>query len=277
MFRAGATFVALGVPPGAFRQHVAATFQSEWFSGPTGLHVDGSGTRRPADDFRPQTGGVRRADDLLPVESELAALLADGHSRTRATELVIERAVADAVDATTVVLLEGVSDQIALEVVASRLGRTLRDEGVAIVPMGGATNIGRFLSLFGRSERDVRLAGLYDVAEEPHFLRALGSALGRHLDRTSLRASGFFACDADIEDELLRSLGPAGVEAVIKDAGELASFRTMQREPFHRARTHEQQLHRFVGHDRYVYARLLAAAVEIDRIPPPLESLLAYV
>jgi hypothetical protein len=48
-----------------------------------------------------------------------------------------------------VVLVEGMSDQAALETLAARRGRNLREEGVFIVPMGGATNIGHFLRLFG--------------------------------------------------------------------------------------------------------------------------------
>lgn len=49
----------------------------------------------------------------------------------------------------TVVLVEGFSDRCALEALAARGGRDLRHEGVSIVPMGGATNIGHFLEAFG--------------------------------------------------------------------------------------------------------------------------------
>lgn len=205
--------------------------------------------------------------DVLPIESELAVLLEDGHSRTRATELVIEHAVAAARGAATVVLVEGVSDAIAIEVLAARLGAALRDDGVSVVPMGGATNIGRFLTLFAPS--GARLAGLYDVDQEDHVVRKL--------DDAGIVRDGFFACDRDLEDELLRCLGPERVERILEREGDLRSFRTMQHEPHHRTRSYEQQLHRFVGRWRYRYARLLADAVDPERVPPPLKGLLAYV
>jgi hypothetical protein len=49
----------------------------------------------------------------------------------------------------TVILVEGTSDRAALEALAERRGRALDAHGIAIVQMGGATNIGRFLRLFG--------------------------------------------------------------------------------------------------------------------------------
>jgi len=212
-------------------------------------------------------------DDTLMVESALDALLADGHSRTRATELLIERTVANACGASTVVLVEGLSDQIALEVVARRRGRVLDDEGIAVVPMGGATNIRKFLAQFGAA----RLAGLYDVALERHFERNLERA---GLDTTAGLASiGFFACERDLEDELIRAVGIARIEQVIDAAGEAASFRRLQHEPFHRGRGPDRQVHRFISSHsgrKYRYARLLAEALEVSRIPRPLSELLAY-
>jgi len=193
---------------------------------------------------------------------------------------VIERAVSGAFGSSTVVLVEGLSDQIALEILAARRGRNLRDEGVAILPMGGATNIRRFLALFGPPGRHVRLAGLYDLAEEGHFRRSLEQAgFGGDLDRVRLESLGFYVCVTDLEDELIRCLGPARIERVIEDEGKLASLRKMQNEPFHRGRTHEQQLHRFIGtHSgrKYRYARLLAKALDLTRVPRPLEGLLAH-
>ena len=45
-----------------------------------------------------------------------------------------------------VILVEGTSDQAALEALAERRGRALDTHGIAIVQMGGATNIGRSVS-----------------------------------------------------------------------------------------------------------------------------------
>ena len=54
----------------------------------------------------------------------------------------------------SLVLVEGDSDKAALETLAMRRGRNLAGEGVAVVAMGGATNIGRFLALAGRGGSD---------------------------------------------------------------------------------------------------------------------------
>src|SRR2546423_15687855 len=76
----------------------------------------------------------------------------------------------------TVILVEGVSDQLALEALAQRRGRNLKAEGVAVVPIGGATNIGRALTLYGPGGAGLRLAGLFDTGEEGDFRGALQRA-----------------------------------------------------------------------------------------------------
>jgi hypothetical protein len=48
-----------------------------------------------------------------------------------------------------VVAVEGVSDRSALSTLALRTGRDLDAEGVIVVAMGGATNIGHFLDQYG--------------------------------------------------------------------------------------------------------------------------------
>jgi hypothetical protein len=75
-----------------------------------------------------------------------------------------------------VILVEGVSDRVALEAVASRLDRDLSLEGISVVAMDGATNIGRFLDRFGPHGLGIVRAGLYDVTEEPDIRRGLERA-----------------------------------------------------------------------------------------------------
>jgi len=180
-----------------------------------------------------------------------------------------------------VVLVEGSSDRCALEALAARGGRDLGREGVAIMPMDGATNIGHFLDRFGPRGLGVRLAGLCDAAAEPDFRRGLERAgLGAWLSRGGLERLGFFVCVADLEDELIRSLGVASVEQVIEGQGELGSFRTLQKQPAHRGEPATVQLRRFMGTRsgrKSRYARLLAEAVDPARVPRPLERLLACV
>jgi OLD-like protein len=179
-----------------------------------------------------------------------------------------------------VVLVEGISDRIALETLAERRGRNLDAEGVAIVPMGGAQSIGRFLDLYGPQGLGVRLAGLCDAAEEREFRRGLERAgLGSGLTRVDLERLGFFVCVADLEEELIRALGAAAVEAVVEAKGDLGSFRTLQKQPAWQGRPTEAQLRRFMGSGgsrKTRYARYLVEALELDRVPRPLELVLAH-
>lgn len=180
-----------------------------------------------------------------------------------------------------VVLVEGISDQVALEVLADRRGRDLHAEGVSVVPMGGAKGIGRYLAMFGPQGIDVRLAGLCDAREEGDFRRGLERAgLGAVVTRAAMEALGFYVCDADLEDELIRALGSAAVEQVIAAQGELGSFRTLQKQPAQQGRTDEEQLRRFMGTRggrKISYAALLVHALDLARVPRPLDRVLAHV
>ena len=180
-----------------------------------------------------------------------------------------------------VVLVEGVSDRRALEALARRRAIDLTLEGVSVVAMGGSKNIRRFLGTFGPAGLDVRLAGLCDEAEEPDFRRALERAgLGSDLSRDLMERIGFFVCVTDLEDELIRALGPDAVIEVIEASGELAMFGTFQKQPEWRDRPVEEQLRRFlgVGSGRKIrLARSLIEALDLDRVPRPLDGVLGYV
>ena len=183
--------------------------------------------------------------------------------------------------ARTVVLVEGISDQVALETLAERRGRELGAEGISIVPIGGATNIGSFLDLFGPQGFNVSLAGLCDAAEEGDFQRGLERAgLGSNLTRAGMERLGFYVCVADLEDELIRALGAGSVQEVLDAQGDLGPFRTLQKQPAWRGRTDEEQLRRFMGSGgsrKIRYARLLVDALDLTRVPRPLDRVLAHV
>jgi Overcoming lysogenization defect protein-like, TOPRIM domain len=183
--------------------------------------------------------------------------------------------------ARAVVLVEGISDQLALEALAERRGRNLEAERISVVPMGGAMNIGSFLDLFGPHGSDVRLAGLCDAAEEGDFRRGLERAgLGSSLTRADMERLGFYVCVEDLEDELIRSLGAASVEHIVDAQGELGPFRTLQKQPAWQGRTVEEQLRRFMGtHSgrKAQYAPLLVDALDLTQVPRPLDRVLAHV
>jgi hypothetical protein len=191
------------------------------------------------------------------------------------------RALARVGDARAIVLVEGISDQIALETLAARRGRDLEGEGVAIVPIGGAQAIGRFLARFASHSSGTRLAGLCDAGEEEVFRRSLERAgFGSPLGRPDLERLGFHVCVADLEDELIRALGPAAVEAVLDSHGDLGSFRTFQKQPAWRGQGVDAQLRRFMGsadRRKLRYARLLVEALDLAHVPRPLDHVLADV
>jgi len=195
-------------------------------------------------------------------------------STAAACELVI------GANAVAAIFVEGWSDQAALEALARRRGWDLHADGVVIVPIGGATNIDRFARALGPRGLDVRLAGLCDVAEVPLVRRGLERA-GIEADpaRAGTEALGFFVCNADLEDELIRAVGPAGVEHVLDAEGELASFRRFQAQPAQRGRDHHAQLRRFLGTRagrKIRYGSLLVDALDLDRVPRALDLALAH-
>jgi hypothetical protein len=179
------------------------------------------------------------------------------------------------------VLVEGLSDQAAVEALAERRSHDLRALGIAVVPIGGATNAYRFLERLGPRGKGLRLAGLCDAGEQRAYVRGLERAgLGVDLDRAGMEQLGFYVCESDLEDELIRALGTRKVERVIDATGELESFRTLQRQPAQRSRTHEQQLRRFLGTRsgrKIRYGRLLVEALDLNRVPRPLDGVLAHV
>ena len=193
----------------------------------------------------------------------------------------LELARAAAGDERTVVLVEGPSDQLALNTLAARRGRDLDAEGITTVAIGGATNIGHFLDLLGPQGLDVEPAGLYDVGEEGHIRRALDRAgFGSDPTRSDMEAFGFFVCDPDLEGELIRSLGVDAVLEIAAAQGELGPFRTLQQQPAWRDRGHEAQFRRWLGagaRRKIRYASLMVDALDLDRVPAPLDRLLTHI
>jgi hypothetical protein len=183
--------------------------------------------------------------------------------------------------ARAVVLVEGVSDQHALEALARRRGRKLAAERVSIVPIGGAQAIGSFLDRFGPQGLNLRLAGLCDAGEEEDYRRGLERAgFGANLARADLERLGFYVCEVDLEDELIRALGAASVEQVVDAQGDLGSFHTLQKQPAWQGRPIEEQLRRFMGSGsgrKIRYARLLVEALDLTEVPRPLDQVLAHV
>ena len=125
-----------------------------------------------------------------------------------------------------VVLVEGITDRLALEAVAARLG--LDVTGVEIVPIGGAQAVRRAAAEY----EGERVAGRCDLNEERFFRRVVPDAT--------------FVCVKDIEDELIRAVGVPRAEELLGPQGELATFRHFQNQPAWRGRPAAEGLPRWL-------------------------------
>lgn len=174
------------------------------------------------------------------------------------------------------VLLEGPSDVAA---VRALMGAQGIDPGpVELVSLEGVTNVGRVLAevrLLRGADADV--VGLCDAADTRFVEKALADDGLPVADATDLPAYGFFVCERDLEDELIRALGPERALAALQGAGlgsKLEALRTQQ--PW-ADRPLAEQLHRFCGAAsgrKELAAGILARALADDEVPEPLAMLL---
>jgi hypothetical protein len=230
---------------------------------------------------QPNRCGTRRHDcDAGPMTDALAGYETgpDGTQRAAAAAWSrIDRARA-------VVLVEGVSDQIAVDATAEGRGVDLERLAVVVLPIGGAQAIARTLTELHRCRDDLVVAGLCDVGEEPFFRRAITSAglggVDGEVGRLGLERAGFFVCVDDLEDELIRAAGPDLVERVMIDQGDRSSFATLRVQAAWRDAPFEAQARRFFGagaRRKHRYARALIDALGPARVPRPLVGVLERV
>jgi len=181
----------------------------------------------------------------------------------------------------TIVVVEGVTDQLALTLAARRFGRDLEAEGVSVVAINGAHAIGRYLRRLTAEEPRPTLAGLYDAGEEEVVAAALERAgYGAFLDRSGLERAGFFACNADLEDELVRAAGEALLARLIELEGDAQPWHTFQRQRAWQGRPPDQQFRRFirsVSNRNSRYVRAIVETIDPSRLPRPLRLLLDHV
>ncbi|WP_327121754.1 ATP-dependent endonuclease [Streptomyces sp. NBC_01341] len=200
--------------------------------------------------------------DMVTFRDAVAAWAAGGDG-------TVARELAGRLSVRAVVLLEGPSDAAAVDALTGSRGRNLADEGVCVLPMGGAMSVGRFAHLLGPPCLGLRLTGLCDEAERSFYTRGL--------ERAGAASQGFFVCAADLEDELIRALGVARVAEIVEEQGDLRALQTFLRQPAQQNRTAQQQLRRFLGTKKgrkIQYGRVLVEALAPERVPAPLDDLL---
>lgn len=159
----------------------------------------------------------------------------------------------------TIVLVEGNSDRVALEVFARHLGMDVPP----IMAIGGAHAASRVAANIRVITPQQHIVGLVDAGEQLAFLRAIDQV---------------FICNRDLEDELIRALGIEATLNVIDKQHELGSFEKLQKQPAQRDRDVANQIRRFLhgrSGNKARYAALFAEAIAPDRIPLPIRDVLA--
>lgn len=161
-----------------------------------------------------------------------------------------------------VVLVEGASDVAALEALSAYDG-LWRD--VELVAMGGITNVRSHVARLTEVRPDAVLIGVCDARER------------RFMEKIEPPLAEIFVCERDLEDELIRAVGPEVVVGLLDELGELGRFRTFQDQPEWRGQPLHDQLRRFAGTRsgrKAVFAGRLAAEIKPNALPTPLARLL---
>ena len=174
------------------------------------------------------------------------------------------------------VLLEGPSDVAALEAVLTSRGGKGEGTAYRLVDMGGVTNVARHLAEGARQRPAPRVLGLCDAAEAWVVVRALRDAGHDVDDEADLERFGFFVCDRDLEEELIRAHGVDACLALLERQGLGHRFRAFSRQRAWTGRPVEDRLRRFSGvaSGRKVrLARDLAEALGPDQLPAPIRGL----
>ena len=174
------------------------------------------------------------------------------------------------------VLLEGASDVAAVHAL---LPDSMDGSAVELVDLRGVTNVRRHLDPLLGAEGVARVLGLCDAGEQEFFVQAL-VGIGIDVHGGTMSAFGFHVCRLDLEDELIRALGPDRVLEELSGLGLATRFAQFRQQPAWRDRPLADQLRRFVGvasGRKALVDGALAAALRPDQVPPPLAALLAQV
>ena len=175
-----------------------------------------------------------------------------------------------------VLLVEGISDVIALQTLAEIEGVDLSD--IVILPAGGAQAIGPQLRRFGPEGTGTIVGGLCDAAEAPFFVTGLRRAgFDTVPPEGALARNGFHVCDRDLEDELLRALGLEAALAVIEGEGEGQALATLRAQAAWRELPLLDQIRRFLAsraRRKARYAALFVRAIPRGAHPGPLRAVL---
>lgn len=174
-----------------------------------------------------------------------------------------------------VVLLEGPSDVAAVRALMEAQGI---DPGpVELVSLQGVTNVGRVLKEVRLLRGEVDVVGMCDAAETRFVEKALVEDGLPVADASDLPVYGFFVCEADLEEELIRALGAERAQDALVAAGLGGKLDALKTQEAWAGRPLAEQIHRFCGvasGRKELAAAILAGALDADEVPEPIAMLL---
>lgn len=174
-----------------------------------------------------------------------------------------------------VVLVEGASDAAAVR--ALMAAQDVDPAPVEIITLQGVTNVGRVLAELRQIRGDVDVVGLCDAAETRFVEKALVADGLPVADASDLPVYGFFVCEADLEDELVRSLGAQRAKDALVAAGLGGKLEALQLQGAWADKPLDEQVRRFVSAGsgrKELAAGILARELAPDEVPEPLALLL---
>jgi hypothetical protein len=132
-----------------------------------------------------------------------------------------------------------------------------------------------YLTLLGPNGLDLSLCGLCDLDAESEW-RAKLQAVGLNAtSRAALNSQGFYVCDIDLEDELIRAHGSTAVQSIIALEGEARKFSAFASQLPNRSLTLSEQLTEFVRKSKTRWSPKLVSELSAASMPSPLRDVLA--
>jgi AAA domain, putative AbiEii toxin, Type IV TA system len=209
---------------------------------------------------------IRLTRDTVGVELKHSASLSDADAQGLA-RFATSR-TAEAYFADTVILVEGMSDEVAIKTLALRLGRNLDGAGVSLVALDGAPTLAAYLQLLGPAGLDLRLLGLCDADYEDRWRKYLTAGGVVVADRNQMNQRGFQVADPDLEIVLVRALGPGRVEEIVDMHGRGSAFATFRQQPTQSGKSAEELICDFIKRDKIYWAPRLVDELDLAARSP---------
>lgn len=174
-----------------------------------------------------------------------------------------------------IMFVEGPADRLAILSLARKNNLSLDSRGVSVIALNGADILTWFLKLFGPTGFQLPVCGMCDLDHAPQWSKCLeDSGLGKNRSQADMEKIGFFVCDRDLEDELVKALGDAKVIQAINENGDTKAWNVFCQQPTYKALAQPALIRAFLAKRKVLYAPILVSELSTT-IPRPLKEVLA--